>query len=137
MHPLLLRRAGLRLQFGGTPTTWDAPRQSAEGRPVEPDVRVPVQPRVLNDYGPFAAMMQHRIDTLSAAWAAAGLTGPEGGLVADLRSLAPWRFWPALGCVAALASLLLALHLAMRVLRGSPARRAGRSGAARAPVVKA
>jgi hypothetical protein len=122
--PLKLRDTGLRLQIGGTPTVWDPPRQSSEGRPVEPDIVVPVDPRVRESFGPLAALTQRRIDTLAAAWRVAGLRGPEGGTFADLRSLVPWRVWPALGRLLVWAVVILAAVVTLLVWLRARRRRA-------------
>lgn len=124
VHSLESRYPGLKVRFGGTPTVWDPPRQSAEGRPVEPDIAVPVDPRVLEGYGPLAALVQQRMDSLAVAWRVAGLRGPEGGIVADIRSLIPWKVWPALGRLLALGGLILAALVALLVWLRARRRRA-------------
>lgn len=124
VHTLESRYRGLKVRFGGTPTVWDPPRQSAEGRPVEPDIAVPLDARVLQGYGPVAALVQHRVDALAAAWRAAGLRGPEGGIMADIRSLTPWKFWTAIGRLLALAGSLVAALVTLLVWLRARRRRA-------------
>ena len=73
----LQSRYAIIASYGGSPTRWDRPRESCEGRPVLPDVLVPVDEATLREKGPVVAAMQHRIDSLRVAWELAGLRGPS------------------------------------------------------------
>lgn len=119
-------RDGLVACFGGGTTVWDPPFRSAEGRPVVPDIQIPLDGELLASSGPPAAIAQRRIDTLAAAWREAGLLGPESGIWNDLSCGVPWRIRVAFETIvrrgvvfASAAALVLVIWLVGRSGRGS------------------
>ena len=88
-HVMQLEPYKLGAAFGGVPTLWDRPLESREGRPVPPDIMVPVDWRTLQEQGPVVAAMRQRIDSLRAAWQLAGLRGPEREWVPPPAPTAP------------------------------------------------